>query len=440
MHQTEKYGHWWQGPDQKQPALQKDVEVDIAIIGGGFTGMYTALNLAREGADVLILEQDFAGAGASSRNSGYVDGLIGKDYPSLLKMNKQSRARELVGFASNAVKKLEKFIAENQIDCDYVGNGNINAAVHPRQMKRLQKLQEAGKGLGVDFEYLDTAAMRDRGIHKTFVAGVWDPVGGTLNPGKLTKRLREMVLEANIPLYEQTEVLRIRNSDPVVIETKNGVVKAKKVVLATNAFTPHLGWKKRFLSPVWCAMLESAPLNEDQLERIGWKGREGVYTAHEKLESYRMTAGNTLIAGGKFVKIPFGFKLGDIEMPEMADKIEAVFRQRFPDFDELEFPHFWGGWIGIALDFMPGLGVTGKHHNIHYGIGYAGHGIPQTFMVGEILAANVLGKKHPQADILKRRTFPLPPEPFKWLASQAVDRFLGMIDNKTDKLLQREAK
>ncbi len=431
-YKTQSRSNWWDGPESLQPALEADITTEVVIIGAGFTGLYTALQLREVGVNVVVLEKGHAGIGGSGRNSGFVDSLIGKDFPSLLKMYKLNRAKELCSFSVEAVRKLEAFIQSNQIDCDYVPNGNVNAAIHPRQVKRLQNLKEAGDQLGLQFNYLDESAIRERGIPDSFIAGIHDALGGTLDPGKLIKEVRSMALSRGVKLFEQTEVVRIHEHKKVKVETNHGSVKAQQLVLATNAFTPSLGYKKRTLSPVWAGMFETAPLTSDQNEVLQWQGREGIYTAHEKLESYRRTERNTLILGGKYVKIPYGFKLADIAPSRMADAIAGVFRQRFPGLRELELTNFWGGWIGIPLDFMPRLGVTGKYGNIHYGIGYAGHGIAQSLLVGEILAYNLNGKRHDFRGLLDRRELPIPPEPFKWLVSNAIDKTLGWMDNRVD--------
>lgn len=434
---TQLHSNWWEGPDQRQAELNQDLKVDVAIIGGGFTGLHTALALKKEGVDVVILERGFAGSGASGRSAGYVDGLIGKDLPTLLKVTKLKRARELCDFAGEAVHKLEHLIHSEGIDCDFVSNGNINVAIHPRQTKRLQKLVSAGKDLGMELSFLESGALRERGIPEAFESGVHDPVGGILNPGKLVKHLREMVIKAEIKLFEDTKVLKIKNEQPAVILTDKARLTARHVVLATNAFTMQLGWKKRFMAPIWNGMLESEPLTAEQRQRLEWPGEEGLFTAHEKLESYRLTKRNTLISGGKIIHIPYGLKLKEMAPENIGIALEKVFRQRFPQLSDLKFQAFWGGWIGIPLDFLPGIGSIGTFKNIHYGMGYAGHGIPQSILVGEILAARILNQKHPFADVLKRRTLPIPPEPFKWLVSNLVDKALGIPDKKTDRLSRK---
>lgn len=429
---------WLSEPKDLCPSLQSDIITDVVIIGGGYTGLYTAIGLREAGIDVVVLEQDFAGAGGSGRNSGYVDGLIGKDYPSLLKIYKKERAKELCHFAKEAVLKVEDFIKRHHIPCEYEPNGNIMSAVHPKQVKKLKTVAEAGKYLGLDFTFLNQDEMEDRGVPKAFVAGLFDPVGGFLNPGLLVSHLRRIALEKGVRLYEKTPVLELIDSNPIVARCNRGTVTADQAVLATNVYTHALGWKKHLMSPVCVGMFETESLSNEQLEAIGgWEGREGIYTAHEQLENYRLTARNSIIAGGKHIKIPFGHRLTNTYIPDVFTAIEGVFRERFPQLAGLKVKNFWGGWIGISMDFMPDLGKLGKHQNIHYGLGFSGHGIPQTCLMGELLTEQVQGKVHPLAKVLKRRVIPVPPEPIKWLATNAVSGILSAIDGRTDKQVRK---
>ncbi len=429
---------WLNEPENIQPSLNQDISVDVVIVGGGYTGLYTALELRKAGMSVAVLEQEFSGSGGSGRNSGYVDGLIGKDFPSLLKLYKIERARELCDFAMEAVRKLEDFIKKNHIACEYVPNGNIMAAVHPDQIKRLNKVARASEALGMDFTYLGPEAMQERGVPSSFVAGIFDSVGGTLNPGLLINGIRKLAIENGVQLFEKTKVLNLTDSQPVRAYCEKGVVTAKSAVIATNAYSNELGWKKRMVTPIYAAMCETEPLTPDQRSALGWTGREGIYTAHEQLENYRLTARNTIITGGKYVKIPFGFQAsGSTYIPDLFKKIEMIFRERFVDYADLKVQTFWGGWIGMSLDFMPVIGTTGKHRNIHYGLGFSGHGIPQTLLIGELLAAQIQGLQHPLAKVLKRRAFPAPPEPFKWLVAKTLSGVFSTLDSITDRKVRQ---
>ncbi len=432
-----KISPWLDEPTDIQPSLKSDISADVVIIGGGYTGLYTALNLHEAGVNVVVLEKEFAGAGGSGRNSGYVDALIGKDFASLLKIYKIDRARKLCDFSKEAIRRLENFIKENHIDCEYIPNGNVMAAVHPKQLKRLKKTAGAGEALGLDFEYLGPDAIRERDIPYPFVAGVFDSIGGTLNPGKLISHLRKMALDKGIKIYENTEVLELTNTAPVVARCPEGSVKAAKALLATNAYTNDLGYKKRLVTPICAAMVESEPLTDEQMRAIGWKGKEGIYTVHEQLENYRLTARNTIVTGGKYVKIPYGYKITGTYLPDLFTKIEAIFRERFYKFPDIKMKSFWGGWIGMIIDFMPVLGVTGKEKNIHFGIGYSGHGIPQSIMVGEMLSEQLQGKEHPMAKLLDRRVLTIPPEPIKSMIAHSMSGFFTMLDNITDKQARR---
>lgn len=194
---TQQHSNWWDGPESFQPCLEQDITTEVAIIGGGFTGLYTALQLREFGVDVSVLEKGFAGSAGSGRNSGYVDSLIGKDFPSLLKMNRLERAKELCNFSVEAVRRLEHFIKSHQIDCDYVDHGNINVAIHPKQIKRLKHLEVVGAELGLHFKYLEEGAMREQGIPNAFLAGIHDTIGGTVNPGKLIDLIQCICLASN---------------------------------------------------------------------------------------------------------------------------------------------------------------------------------------------------------------------------------------------------
>ncbi len=431
---------WLHELETAQPTLAHNITADVVVIGGGFTGLYTALELRKAGLSVVVLEKDFSGAGGSGRNSGYCDGIIGKDLPSLLKLYKIERARELCDFAMVAVRKLEAFIADHQIECEYEAKGNIMAAVHPKQVKKLEKVSQATKALGLEYTFLDREAMRERGIPAPFIAGVFDAVGGILNPGLLIRAIRKMAIEKGVQLFENTKVLELTDSAPVQAHCEGGTVTAQSAVIATNVYANELGWKKRLITPICAAMCETEPLTPEQLSVLGgWHGREGIYTAHEQLENYRLTARNTIITGGKHVNIPYGFKVPDKELylPQLFTKIESIFRERFPAIPEIKVQTFWAGWIGMTLDFMPAIGATGKHRNVHYGLGFSGHGIPQTLLVAELIADQVQGKKHPLAKVLQRKVIAAPPEPIKWIGSNALSAVFSAIDAVTDRQVRQ---
>jgi glycine/D-amino acid oxidase-like deaminating enzyme len=221
------------------------VRADVAIVGGGYTGLSTALSLRAAGIDAVLLERDFAGAGASGRNAGHLTPTIGKDLPTLLKLFGRERATALVRYADDAVNYTERTIESAAIDCDYIASGNVLAAVHPKQEARLRKSAATAASLGAHVRFLAPDQMRERALPPSFLCGVLEERGGTLNPGRYVMGLRKAALAAGVRLFESTAVAAIEDGAPAKVRTPHGSVVADRVVVATNAYTPQLGFKRR---------------------------------------------------------------------------------------------------------------------------------------------------------------------------------------------------
>ena len=428
---------WLDTPSDPQPPLGSDVTTDVVIVGGGYTGLSAALTLRAAGVDVVVLEQGFAGCGASGRNAGHLTPTIGKDLPTTLRLFGRERASALVRFADAAVEHTEEVIQKNQIDCHYNASGNVVAGVHPKHERRLEKAAETARGLGAAVRFLGDGEMRERGLPPAFVCGVLEERGGTLNPGRYVAGLRAAALRAGVQLFEETSVFGLDDGEKVKARTQQGVVTANHGVIATNAYTEHLGRRKGHVVPLRVSLFETEPLSEGDLEGLGWKGREGVYTAHEALENYRLTAHGTLTGGSKVVRYRYGSQLPPGRDPGAFAAIESAFRERFPSLRDVRVASFWGGWLGFTLDLIPQLGVEGSHENVHFGVGFNGHGIAQATLVGAIVGERILGREHPQAAALSRRLRRWPPEPLRWLGTKLVDRAMALVDARTDRQIRR---
>jgi gamma-glutamylputrescine oxidase len=427
---------WIAQPADLQTPLHGDIRADVAVIGAGYTGLSTALALKDAGVAVVVLEREFAGFGASGRNAGHLTPTIGKDLPTLLMLFGRARAARLVRFADDAVGCVEAMIRQYHIDCDYQPCGNVMAAVHPRHEARLRKAARVAAQLGARVRFLDRDDMRARGLPPAFIAGVGEECGGTLDPGKYVMGLRRAALEARIPLYERTAVQAIDEGPHPRLRTANGVVTAGKVVLATNAYTPELGRLRHTIYPLHDTLFETEPLGTAQLAALGWQGREGIYTAHESLESYRLTARGTILGGSKGVRYPYGSALtGGSSSWTMALNRQA-FRDRFPELAEVRIAHYWGGWIAMTLPFLPLLGVTGSHRNIYYALGYNGHGVAAASAMGPMLAQFMLGRTNESIEDFTRFVPPLPPEPLRWLAIRGLLGVVNYMDRRIDRQLR----
>ncbi len=238
-------------------------------------------------------------------------------------------------------------------------------------------------------------------------------------------------------MFENTKLEALQDGRKVVARSREGAVRADQAVLATNAYTKTTGRKRRAVAPLRVALFETEPLDESQLEALGWAGREGIYTAHEVLESYRLTPRNTIVGGSKVIRYAFGSGLAEGYDPAAFEIIERGFRQRFPALGELPVASWWGGWIGLTLDFLPSLGVGGRFGNVFHGIGFAGHGVAQATLMGAMLAERIEGREHEWEVALSRREISWPPEPVRWLGAKAITEALYALDRRTDRQIQR---
>jgi glycine/D-amino acid oxidase-like deaminating enzyme len=426
---------WVVRPADVRPPLQDDINTNFAVIGAGYTGLSAALALKRAGAQVVVVEREFAGFGASGRNAGHLTPTIGKDLPTLMLFGKR-RAAQLVRFADEAVRCVEDLIQEHRIDCDYVPSGNIMAAVHPKHEARLRNAATVAAQIGAHVRFLSREEMRARGVPPAFLAGALEESGGALDPGKYVMALRRAVLQAGVPLYEQTAVEEIIDGPQPCIRTAMGSIKADHVVLATNAYTPALGRLRHTVYPLYDTLFETEPLSPSQLDSLGWPGREGIYTAHESLESYRLTARETILGGSKGVRYPYGSVLVEGSRPATLALLERAFRDRFPELGDVKIAHFWGGWIAMTLHFLPALGHTGKHRNIYHAIGYNGHGVAAATALGAAVVDWMLGQKNEHLEVLQRFVPPLPPEPLRWLTIRGVMGIINAVDARVDRQIR----
>lgn len=428
---------WLEAPADLQPALVSDLRADVVVIGGGYTGLSTALHLRAQGVDVAVLEQGFAGSGASGRNAGHLTPTIGKDTPTLLRVFGRERATRLVRFADAAVEFTEELIRKHGIDCEYRPSGNLLAGVHAKHERRLRAAASAARGVGAQVRFLSRGELRERGVPPAFCCGVLEERGGTLHPGHYVLGLRRAALGAGVRLFEHSPLVELAAGPRVVARTAGGSVSADFAVLATNAYTAATGWKPRSVAPLRVSLFETQPLDDAQLAGLGWPGREGVYTAHEVLESYRLTPRNTIVGGSKVVRYAWGNGLAPGYDPEAFAAIEGAFRERFPDLADLPIARFWGGWIGLTLDFLPQLGADRSHPNLLHGLGYAGHGVAQATLMGAMLAERVQGREHEWESALRRRQLSWPPEPLRWLTARLLNGALTALDRRTDRQVRK---
>lgn len=435
------YGGWLDKPqDHLQPALEEKINADVIVVGAGFAGLNTALELAKRGAQVALLEQEHAGFGASGRNAGYLMGSLGIEYEYFLGRIGVEKATQVASFYDAGVAFVEKKFDEYGIDCDYNPSGHIRAGVHPSQEKKIREDMERGLKLGSQSRFMSQADLRDRGIPPAFVVGHVQESGGTLDPGKYVTGLRCAALEAGVRLYEKSAVLSYHDGNIITCTTARGSASAPKLVLATNAYTPQLGLLKDKVMPIRVSAIETEPLSAELRASLGWPCREGLITAHRTLESFRLTPRNTLLITTKRLSYVYGAKTPNIPDPVVYAELEQAFRERFPTLRGLAIRHCWSGYVSVAYDALPVVGTTGRQQNILYTAGCSGHGIGGQSLMGHLLAEKIYGTQHPLLSALQHQTPRTMPEPLQWLGVKALMGLLRMVDESVNRKVRARQK
>ncbi len=427
-------GGWIEKPADLQPPLDGHMNADVVIVGAGFAGLCAALELARHRVKVVILEREFCGYGASSRNAGYLAGGQGLKYDRFLKRIGHEKARQIVRFYEDGVSFAEARFAEHGIDCDYNHSGLIRAGIEPSQEARVRDDIRISAELGCPSEYLDEAEMRARGIPPAFLFGSYVPNGGTLDPGKYVLGLRRAALRAGVTIHENTPLLSFTEGPAVKVQTPRGSVSAPVMILATNAYTPQLGPLADKVVPLRLSAIETEPLSPVQLAALGWPRREGITTMHWVMESHRLTARNTLVLTTKRLRYPFGSQTPDVPEHAQYQALQMALHDRFPALKGIALRRCWSGYISYADDGLPVIGTTGADRNIYYAAGCAGHGVGTQGMVGHMMAEKILGIENPLLAMLMHHSPPSTlPEPLRWFALNGALKVASRLDERLNR-------
>ena len=375
------------------PALTHDLTCDVAVIGGGLGGMSTALRLAERGQDVVLLEAEFCGHGSSSRNAGQLVGAPGGDLQ-LLNLLSRKKMPGMVRLAEHAAYHVEDLIKTHDIECDYEPTGNVLAAVSRGQMGRVRRV---AKILQLAGGHVELGTSEELGIPRGFLGGMREAVGGMMNPGKFTRGVRQALLISSARVFEQTKVTDVtRDDDGVTLTTPQGLVRANKVVLSTNAYSGE--WDitpKRLSVPVWVIEVETEPIEPERLAALGWTSRSGLATQHNLMENYRLTSRNTIVFGVRRVERGMTYPLPRKQPdPALVKELANAFATRFPALADVAVARAWGGWIAITSSWLPLAGRIDD--NVYYSIACNGHGLAQAPYLGSLIADAIIDGERPE--------------------------------------------
>ncbi len=418
------------------PALEGDARCDVAIVGGGFTGISTAYFLKKfdPSLDVVLLEKELVGYGASGRNAGFSMKLFGFSL-AMTKMRFGEKATlQAHRYMTEAVDLVRQLVEEHQIDCDYEHTGFLRLATSPAYEKRIRKEIEDAHKMGIDdIEWLDAEQVAEHVRSPVFRGAAFEADSAILNPAKLVRAMKEIVEEQGVTIHAQTPVEDISAGDRVVLSTPSGQVTADRVVLATNAYTHLLPVARRKQAPAFTHIILTEPLTDEHFDKIGWQNRQGLEDARNMIHYFRLTADNRLLIGGSDVKIPFGSDM-DLDRDETVfARLRDDLRFLFPQLDDLKVEYQWGGPVSVTVDMAPAIGQLWGGRLL-YSVGCTGHGVSLTHLNGKTLAELILGEKtqRTEAFFVNRWVPPWPPEPVRFMATQTIRGALHLQDRLTD--------
>ena len=437
--------HWIEsaGIEDNPPLapLQGDHTADVIVVGGGYTGLSTALHLAESFPErrIVLLEGARVGYGASGRNCGLVLPFIGGaegTVHDLVDAGRVDEARKVFEATSAGTDLIEDLVATRGVDCEWERVENLYGALTPRHEAQLEREQRMFAALGLEATWLSETALRQRVDVAGYRGALTIPSSGMINPAKLATGLLTLARASGVEVHEESPVVDITAGTTVSVRTPQGGVAAPVLVLATNAYTHqlgrHLGFLRGRILPLHSFSIASAPLTEAQIAALSWGGRQPLYDVRSFFDLFRLTADNRIVLSGGDAFYYYGGAAVDEEGHRDYRRLERVFRRLFPALADVPITHRWAGHVGLTLDRVPTIGTFGPANNIFFAGGYTGHGVSVAVLAGRLLRDLVAGEPlDPVYDfVLNRRPPRAPGEPLTSLGFSLAKRYMRWEDGR----------
>jgi glycine/D-amino acid oxidase-like deaminating enzyme len=419
------------------PALRGDTTADVVVLGGGYTGMWTAYFLTERdpGIDVVVLEQDVCGGGPSGRNGGFVNGWLSAA-AELTTRYGESDAMELTLAASRSVEEVGAFCDRHGIDAWYTHAGELAVATNASQDGLWEGAVAVAKRFGLDDDVMELSAEQVAMICRSpaFGGGLFDRAAATVQPARLARGLRRLLIERGVRIFEDTPVARFSAGPPAVARTPDGRVLAAEAVLAVGSWAIH--WR-RFHPYVtvrgsYMVLTEPAP---DRLDDVGWNGGESIRDLRASLHYLRTTPDGRIAFGCAGMQPGLARRIGPRFQYDERFLATAVadLHRLFPSFRDVPIAAGWGGPIDVAAASTPFIGSF-DGGNVHYAVGFTGNGVAPSYLAGKILAslATHADDGFSRLRIVNDRPKRFPPEPFRSPGARVINEAIRRKDDAED--------
>jgi glycine/D-amino acid oxidase-like deaminating enzyme len=424
---------WWldealanEAPAADGGPLEGEHRAGIVIVGGGYTGLWTALALRerRPSLSIALIEAKICGAGASGMNGGKVHGYW-SSLPRLVEAFRDEVALRIASAGSTAQAAIRAFAGGRGRDLWWREAGHIKVSAAPAQDAKIERYWATARRLGVSEAAIPLVPkdVRARCASPVFRSGVYFPEGALIHPARLARALRRAALDAGIRIFEHTRMTGLEPGTPNIVVTPRGRLIARDVVLATNAaLAGQLGVREHLTNfSSYALMTEPVP---ERLKSVGWIGHEGISDARMFVHYFRTTPDGRVLMGSGSGPIGYGGKLDPARFAidrASAARAEAGLRRLLPALQAARIERIWGGPIDVSSDHLPFFRrLPGTR--IHYGCGYSGHGVNATWIGGQCLASLVLDldNEWTRLPFCTRPLPTLPPEPLRYIGGSAV--------------------
>ncbi len=426
------------------PALTANESCELLIVGGGFTGLWAAMQVKerKPETEIILIEQTFIGDGASGRCGGFLSTSLAHGETNI-EHRFPGEADRLEELGIQNMKELLETLERHDIDARYEHTGSTSVALDAESAERLHTKYQEAKAKGDDVVWYDKDAIREQVNSPTFYGGLWYRDGdGVVDPARLCWGLKEALIKLGVRIFEGTKLLSLDEvgRDHMNANCEGAVVRSDKILMATNAYRNLIAKARRSVIPIWDYQIATEPLTEEQIMKIGWgssASRHALSDYNNMFHYFRLTRDNRITWGGGGA-VRYYFNSGTDshyeDAPARYEQLAKEFFVMFPQLADLKFSNKWGGIIATSTRFcvVPGITYDGR---VAWAIGYTGHGVGAS-RFGARIAIELLGYQPSNILALQfvtQKALPWMPEPLRWLGVRFTQNALIKADRNGGK-------